>query len=115
MKINFDDIQQKLLSLMESYNLGMEEWATARAEHEKQEEMKKVTLNMLKGKYDVKSEAERERMAYTDPDYKKFMDNLFTVKVNFYLKQAQKDNIEQKIDVYRSLLAFERNFINLTK
>lgn len=108
------DLKTKLLSLLEEYDSLIKEWASKKANKEKFDKLKDITIASISSRVLGKSEAERLRKALVHPRYQDWVDNWTHSSQEFYEIDAKKRGIEQKIDVYRSLLSHDKAMIGLT-
>jgi hypothetical protein len=113
--MNHVDLEKELFELMDKFDLLVTDWATAKAMHDKTSELKKIKIHVLASASEAKTNAEKERNAYSSKDYRDYINTLFKEDVNFYVLDARKQGIQQRIDVLRSLLSFERTMVNLNQ
>ena len=112
---DFVIIKAQLEDEMSKYDLIIGEWAESRARHDKMKEMLKIKLALISELVEAKSSAEKERKAYADPEYRKYVNELFKEDVKYYVLDARKSGIEQRIQVLRSLLSFNKEMININR
>ena len=101
-------MQEQLLTQKEHLDELVESWASAKAEHDKHDEFKKIklalTMEMFEG-----SEASKKTQALAHPEYQDYIENTkFEIDKAFYRLDAKKRGEEQYIDILRSLLSFNK-------
>lgn len=115
MEKDFDKIQDELYKEMDKYDLLVEEWSEARSRHDRMKEMLKIKHSLIAETMECPSSAEKERKAYADPEYRKYVNELYKEDVKYYVLDARKSGIEQRIQVLRSLLSFNKMMIDINK
>jgi hypothetical protein len=94
---DLDESQKQLESISDK-------WATARAEHDKCDEMKKIKLAFSCEKY-TGSEAKKKNMGLLDPEYQVYIeDDKFQADKNYYLIDAKKNALEIRIEILKTYL-----------
>ena len=109
------DYTAEVFRLMEEFDKLIPQWANAKALHDKGTELKKIKLQVMSSAQESGSNVERERNAYASKDYRDYINTLFKEDVQFYILDARKQGIQQRIDVLRSLISYEKTMVQLTQ
>ena len=108
-------IKEELEELMESLDKLVPDWAEAKANREKMDELKKVTLATIASHLEGGSEAERTRKSLTSKRYLEYVETSANASLEFYKLDGKKTLAEKKIEVLRSLLSHDKSMVqNLT-
>lgn len=110
-RIEVEKVQKQIEADLNALDGISVEWALAKARKARNDELKKVRLNMLKSASSASANIAKEMEAYTHPDYKDFLDVVFESDSEFYKLDAQKNLLERRLDVSRSILSYEKEFI----
>lgn len=108
-------IKKALAEDMERLESISKKWAGAKANKSKAEEMKKVILNIAKSASNKNANNAKEMEAYQSEEYRSHLERMFEAELDFYDLDSQKSVLEKRIDYHRSLLSFEKYFVELTK
>ena len=110
------DYTTELFALMEKRDSLVPEFARRKALHDKSKELRTIKISVLmSADSESRSNAEKEMRAYASKDYRDYINTLFREDVEFYKVDATIDGIDQRIDVLRTLISFEKTMINLTQ
>lgn len=112
--MNYEEIKNKLNDLLEEYDKTFPNYAMARADYNQKEDLKKRQQALIAERFEG-SEALKNRMALTTEEYLNYLKEKREVDQRYYNLQAKIKGIEMKIEVYRSFLSMEKNFIGLTR
>ena len=110
--MNPDDLKQRLYDLLEDYDKVIPMWAEAKAQFEKMKALKEVTLAVIASSYpEGDSEASRSRKALKSSKYALYGESMKDIAQEYYNLDARKEGIAKRIDVFRSLLSFEKSMV----
>lgn len=112
--LSYEQIQEQLIETLEKLEVIVPEYAQARAQHDKHKELLKIKLHLLEKLDSGTTNAERQRNAYANSDYRTYVNELYKEDVQYWILEARKKSLEERIGVFRSLLSFEKNQINNT-
>ena len=112
------DLQTIILSLedyvtwvKESLDEEAKSWGTLKAREEHNEDLKKIKLACIKGKYEG-SDASQTTLATKDPEYLDFITKKNNDSAEYYTADYKKTQKEKQIEVLRSLLSFNKGRIS---
>lgn len=106
-------IASELQEIMKTSSAAYHDLMEAKAEYEKLDEMKKMTINVIKNSYkeDI-TESERERRAYQNQRYVDFLKLLDAARLTYYKHLAVVKSLEMNLSAIQSmnkLLITEKN------
>src|SRR3990167_11194654 len=100
--MNYSELQEEITSTLDRMEENSKRWPIARAEYDKMQDMKKITLNVIADGIDAKTSAEKDRKAYKSKKYLDYINKCFDVSIEHYAAQAEKEFLHDKLEALRS-------------